>query len=115
MIYHIFLLIGILLSVTGQLLLKKGMNRYKKFRINDFPKLIKNQTVMMGIIAYGASVPLWLLVLKQLDLSYAFPMVSLNYFFIALFSKWIFKEHISKKRWLSIATIVFGVILVSLS
>ncbi len=115
MIYQILLLLDVLLTVIGQLLLKKGMGQYHDFRLMQILKLIRNKAVIIGIIAYATSLLLWLIVLSKLELSYAYPMISLNYFFIALFSKLIFKEHVSKKRWLSIFVIVLGVILVSLS
>ncbi len=115
MIYQLLLLMGILLTVTGQLLLKKGMLKHNNFRVADLPKLLGNQPVIIGVMLYGTSLLLWLVVLSKLELSYAFPMFSLNYFFIALFSKWAFNEKVSKKRWLSIFTIILGVITVSLS
>lgn len=115
MIYHILLLTGILLTVIGQLLLKKGMNTYPDFGIKDSIKLIKDFPIIIGMVFYGISLMLWLVTISKLELSYAYPIVSLNYFFIALFSKWAFKEHISKRRWLSIFTIIMGVILISMS
>lgn len=116
MAYKILLLIpGIILVITGQILLKKGMARYKTFSMKDLPEITKNGTIILGIAAYGISLLLWLVVLSKLELSYAYPIVSLNYFFIALSSKIIFKEKISKRRWASILVIVLGVITVSLS
>ena len=115
MIYHIYLLISIILTIAGQLMLKRGMCRYEHFRAADFPKLIKNRSVILGLTSYGASLVMWILALSNLELSYAYSLVSLNYFFIALASKIFFKEKISKKRWLSILTIILGVIIVSLS
>ncbi len=115
MIYQILLLVNILLTVIGQLLLKDGMNRYAKFGVRELPKLLANIPVILGITLYGTSLLLWLVIISKLELSYAYPMISLNYFFITLSSKIFFKEHVSRKRWISIAVIVLGVILVSLS
>lgn len=115
MIYHLLLLTGILLTMIGQLFLKKGMRRYEHFSVKELPQLIKNKAIIIGLASYGTSMILWLIVLSKLDLSYAYPLVSLDYFFIALASKWVFHERITKRRWLSISIIVAGVILVSLS
>ncbi|MFH0752692.1 MAG: EamA family transporter [archaeon] len=115
MIYHILLGFNLALIVLGQLFLKKGMGRYSNFGFKDLPKLITNYTVILGLVFYGFALTLWLVVLTGLDLSYALPIESSNYLLIALSSKFLFKEKVSKKRWLSIFTIILGVILVALS
>ena len=120
-LYTFLLLIGIFLGVIAQLSLKYGMNQVKieSFRalklFDLFRKLAFNFFIVLGFVCYGLSMLLWLVILSKLDLSYAYPMASLGYFFVALASYFIFKEKISWQRWVAIGIIIFGVVLVGLS
>lgn len=110
--------ISIFFAVSGQLFIKHGMNKLGKLyltrdTINTIIKIATNKFVIIGFASYGISVPIWLVVLNKLDLSLAYPLVSSSYILIALFSKAFFKERISKLRWLSMAIIIIGVILLS--
>ncbi len=71
--------------------------------------------VMLGMLCYGIGTAVWVVVLSKLELSYAYPFISLSYVLVALASYVVFKEKISKMRWLSIVIIMLGVSLVSLS
>ena len=114
MIYLLLLAVSIVFTVAGQLMLKRGVNG-QHLTLMTLRLFIFNPFVILGFLSYGASLLLWLVVISKLELSYAYPLVSSNYFFITLLSKVFFKEHVSKKRWLSISIIILGVILVSLS
>jgi multidrug transporter EmrE-like cation transporter len=54
-------------------------------------------------------------VLSRIDLSMAYPLVSIAYIVTAIFSYFIFKENITLIRWIGIITICLGVFLVSRS
>lgn len=111
-IYKALLLPGIIMGVVAQLLLKYGVSKYGKQGVF---RMIFNLPVLLGFSLYGLSMLIWLVVISELDLSYAYPMVSSGYFFVALSSKFIFKEKVSWQRWLSIFVIVLGVALVGMS
>lgn len=122
--YFILFFIGLLVGLTGQLLLKRGMTRigevtlFSKGLKNLFRtvwQMFTNKFVIAGVFLFSCSTLLWMVILSGLELSYIYPMVSLNYVFTALASRMIFKEKITKARWLSIAVIILGVALVSLS
>jgi drug/metabolite transporter (DMT)-like permease len=57
----------------------------------------------------------WLVVLSRLELSLVYPMVSVAYILVALFSWFFFKENVNLVRWLGILVIVMGVFLISRS
>ena len=120
-LYKILLVVSILVSVIAQFSLKYGMKKAniqsftQEHPIEIFRRMFINFFVAMGFFFYGISLLLWLVILSGLDLSYAYPMVSLSYFFVAFGSRVIFKERVSMGRWLSIFVIVFGVVLVSIS
>ena len=116
-----FLVLSFSGGIAGQLLLKNGMNKVGKISLleeNIFKniwKMFTNLSVTIGTIIFGFSIVLWLFALSGLDLSYAYPLVSINYVVIALLSKMFFKEKINLMRWVSIFIICFGVVLVSIT
>ena len=108
------LLIGILIGVVGQLLLKHGMSRQPGFRLGDFAILAHNLPVVSGCCCYGLSTVLYLSVLARLELSLAYPTVSIGYVLVIIMSRVIFKESVSPTRWFAAGIICFGVVLVGL-
>lgn len=120
-LYIVAMIFSLLLSVAGMLLLKKGMIKVGQVSllnsniIKTVFRMLTNFYVIIGGFVYVASLGLWLVVLSKLDVSYAYPIVSINYVIIAVASKFFFKEKVSRLRWFSIFIICLGVILVSLS
>lgn len=118
---YLILLSSIALAAIGQLALKHGMNKVGHVKIKlktllkTVIKMYTNISVILGTIAFGFSTILWLIVLSKLELSYAYPLVSINYVIVAFASSIFFKEKVSFKRWLSIIIICIGVVLVSTS
>lgn len=111
-------LVSIVFSVTGQLLIKHGMNKTGKLyltkdTINTIKKIITSKFVIFGFLSYVISAFIWLIVLNKLDLSVAYPLVSSSYILIAVSSKLLFKEKIPKLRWLAMVIIMMGVILLA--
>ena len=117
------LLAGIALSVTGELLLKYGMDQYReRHGVLDLapatlvPTLFRVFTqlpVLLGFVfVFGASI-FWLAVLSRVDLSYAYPMLAFGYVVTALLARVLFGEAISPTRWAGIVVICIGVVLVS--
>ncbi len=108
------LLIAILLGVVGQLLLKRGMSQHPDFQVAQLLTLIGDPFVIGGFASYGFSTLLYFKVLASLDLSLAYPTVSLSYVLVILASKMLFKEQVSIARWLAVIVICIGVGLVGL-
>lgn len=111
---YLLLIIAISLGVVGQLLLKTGMNRHPSFRVQDALALALDPYVVGGFGAYGVSVLLYLRVLATLPLSIAYPFVSLGYVLVILLSRMIFKEYVSRERWIAAGVICLGVVIVGL-
>ncbi|WP_138205751.1 SMR family transporter [Haloimpatiens lingqiaonensis] len=114
------ILTSVFLGALGQILVKVGApNLQLNFSgINIFYSILgilKNLPVMMGIISYGVSFLLWIKVLSKVELSYAYPMVSLGYVLVMIFSYFIFKENITLPRILGTALIIVGVIFIARS
>ena len=106
------LLVAIMIGVVGQLLLKHGMSRQPGFRFGEIGVLTRNLPVLGGFGCYGLSTVLYLSVLARLELSLAYPTVSLGYVLVIILSKVLFKEPVSLSRWMAAGIICIGVVLV---
>jgi multidrug transporter EmrE-like cation transporter len=116
---YIILSISILLAVTGQLLMKKGMMAFGTFPVSKLLQniipMFMNPYVFFGFACFGLSSIFWLVVLSRFPISLVYPMVSIAYVLVAFASLIFFKEQVTLVRWLGIATIIAGVILISRS
>lgn len=116
----ILILVSVFLGAIGQVLVKYGassleLNFTGKYLITSIISILKNAPVMCGIISYGVSFLLWIKVLSKVELSYAYPMVSIGYILVMFFSYFLFKENISIIRILGVILIISGVVLVARS
>ncbi len=117
----LLLLITVGLNVAGQLLMKQGMSQVGAIHGNlaviaeSVLRAFLNPYVIGGVGAYGLSSIFWLILLSRVDLSYAYPALSLGYVLITLVSAFLLGEDVSNMRWLSVAVICVGVILLSRS
>lgn len=107
----------IILNVCGHVLLKAGMNKIGVISplgfFNQFSKIISTPFVFLGLIAYVASVAMYMVVLSRTNLSYAYPVLNSTAFvLIVLFSWQIFREPFSTFKWIGIALIFVGVLLI---
>jgi multidrug transporter EmrE-like cation transporter len=115
--YILLILSGVLLNAFAQLLLKKGMLGIGYFEIqlqNLFPvikKVAANAYILSGLGAYVVSVAIWLLVLARVEVSYAYPFLSVGYVVVTLMGYFLFQETLSWIRVIGISTIILGVIL----
>lgn len=115
------LLLGIMLNATAQMLLKVGMERigYFEFTVkNILPIGIQaamNPYIVLGLSCYVLSVGAWLMGLSRVDVSIAYPMLSLGYVVTALAAYFILNENLSLSRMMGILVILIGVYLVARS
>lgn len=112
----VVLLASICFAVLGQVSFKRGMNRVGRIELRSvldwrsglFP-------IVTGFVAYGTSMALWLYTLSRVELSYAFPFVSLSYVAIMLVARLGLGEPVDRHRVIGSVLIVTGVVLVSLT
>ena len=112
---YVLLIVAILFGVAGQLLLKYGMSQRPEFQVKELLSLVTNLPVLAGFMTYGISTLLYFKVLVSLDLSLAYPTVSLGYVLVVLLSKIFFNEPVSKARWAAVFVICLGVALVGVA
>lgn len=105
-----------LLVVSGQMLMKQGMTKIGSFSSMPFSsflvKTFLSPLIVAGISFYVVSTVLWLMLLSRVNLSIAYPGVSLGYILI-LFVSWFFlKETISVYQIVGIFLIIAGIYLI---
>ncbi len=121
MMVFMLILLGVLLNAAAQLLLKSGMNQigHFDFSMNNLVpigfKVMGNAPIISGLTMYVFSVVVWLLVLSRVQVSYAYPMLSIGYVVNALAAYYLFDEPLSSMRVLGIFVIIAGVYLVAKS
>ncbi|NDY42941.1 EamA family transporter [Dissulfurirhabdus thermomarina] len=119
--YLPLILAGVLLNALAQLALKQGMRVVGPFafRLEGLAGLCLevalNPYVLAGLACYVVSVVVWLMVLSRVDVSYAYPLLSVGYIVTALAGKAFFGEALGPVRWAGILVICLGVYLVTRS
>ncbi len=113
------ILFGVLLNACAQLLLKAGVNNvtaaigtFDYSVANIWPvglRLATQLPIIGGLCCYVISVVVWILGLSRVDVSIAYPMLSLGYVLNALGAWWLFGEALSPQRLLGIGIIIVGV------
>lgn len=122
-IFFIIFLITLtsLCDTISQLFLKSSINSLDlhinsvKKAIGLILKLIRIPRVWLGFLFSFLSLVMWLFVLSRADLNLAFSLDSMHYIFIAFGSVIFLREKIGTMRWFGIASIMLGIVLVSIS
>jgi len=121
MMIFILILVGVLLNAGAQLLLKAGMGQIGHFEFsaaNVVPigiKVMANPPIVSGLALYVISVGVWLMVLSRVQVSFAYPMLSIGYVVNAVAANYLFGEPLTSMRILGIFIIIAGVYLVAQS
>lgn len=114
-------LTGVLLNAAAQLLLKAGTNQLGviSFTRDNFLPLgwqIGTQPhIFGGLSCYAVSVVVWIMALSRVEVSIAYPMLSIGYVVNAIAAWWLFGEAVSLTRLLGIGVIIVGVYIVARS
>ena len=112
---------GVLLNAAAQLLLKAGTNRVGTFAFsleNAMPvgwKLATEPHIVGGLACYVVSVVVWIMALSRVEVSIAYPMLSVGYVVNALAAWYLFGEAVSATRLVGIGIIILGVYIVARS
>lgn len=112
---HLSLLGTILLTVYGQLVFKWQVDLAGPFppgwgdRFSFILRLMLNPWVISTYVAVALAGFLWMAAIMKLDLSYAYPFVSLTFAFVLFFSGVLFNEPITWPKIAGVALIILGV------
>lgn len=115
------ILVSVALAAVAQLTLKAGMNtvndelapRTFSFDGPSLRALVVQPFVWGGLLLFGISALVWLLVLSRASLSFAYPFASMTYVMILLFDQFVLDDRVPALRWGGVACIAVGIFLVS--
>jgi multidrug transporter EmrE-like cation transporter len=116
-----FILTGVCLNAIAQLLLKAGTNAVGVIHLdagNWFSTGIKLATqlpIIGGLTCYVVSVVVWIIALSRVDVTIAYPLLSIGYIINALGAWYFLGEPLSTPRLLAIGVIIIGVVLLTRS
>ena len=105
-----FILVGVLLNATAQLLLKAGTNAMPLGL-----RLAVEPHILAGLACYVVSVVVWVVALSRVPVSIAYPMLSIGYVVNALAAWYLLGEAVTPMRLVGIGIIVLGVFIVARS
>lgn len=114
------ILVNIVLGSIGQISLRFGASRLGDLRTGHgiFDSLLMalrgifTPYVFLGLSLYAISAVIWILVLNQVRLSFAYPMISFSYVFVVLLSALILHEKIPPVTIIGLVFICLGVSLI---
>ena len=114
------ILISVLIAGVAQVTLKVGVNRVTdahggtlQLSAGSLKELLTSWVVWAGLVLFAFSAVTWLFALSRVSLSYAYPFAALGYVLIVAFSIFVLHEHVPPLRWLGVACIVVGIVLVA--
>ncbi len=112
---------GVLLNAIAQLALKASVHETGVIGLDagslwsSAHTLAANAWLWLGLICYAVSVVVWLLALSRVDVSIAYPMLSIGYVVNAIGAWQLFGESLGQGRLLGIGIIIIGVFVLARS
>ena len=117
---NILMILGsVLLNALAQLLIRKGMLQIGSVGVGNIVEniipMISNLWLWGAMLSYAVSILMWMSVLSKVEVSYAYPFLSVWYIVAAVAGYALFNENLSVTRIAGIVVICIGVILISRS
>jgi len=114
---ELLLLLAVVLTTAGQLFQKLGADRGlgEARGASQILAVLFSWQILAAVACLVAGTLLWLVVLYRMDVSRAFPFLSLGYVLVLLVSRLVLRETIPTARWLGVGLIAAGIALVAQS
>ena len=97
---------SIVLSSCAQISLKHGLNMQKTKTPSSAARF--SPWLLAWLIAFAVATYLWIVALKGLDLSYAYPLLALGYVLVTALAAAFLHEKVSRTQWIAVAIIATG-------
>ena len=100
----VLLIVGsVILNTLGQMLLKSGSGQG-----------MVNLTLFLGLVAYAISTVSYILILKRLNVSVAYPLVfGLTIIATTLAGANVLKESVTMQQWMGVGLVISGICAIS--
>jgi drug/metabolite transporter (DMT)-like permease len=117
----VLILFTVVTNAAAQIMLKKGMTAIGALTlsadkmVSTVFQVVFQPFVFLGLCTFVVSMASHLVVLSRVQLSFAYPFLSLAYVIVAVYAYFIFGEDVGALRIAGIAAICLGTVLISLS
>ena len=118
MFKFIIIILSVILNAAAQLFLKKGSevlnepNAYENI-FSLLAKIFFNSSIVSGLTCYAISILLWIYALSKVDVSVAYPMISIGFIVNVLAAWYLFSEPLGLFKLIGIFFIIVGVLFIS--
>jgi undecaprenyl phosphate-alpha-L-ara4N flippase subunit ArnE len=103
---------SIVLGSCAQVFLRRGVAQRLGPATGSYLLLLRSPWVWAWAACFIIATGLWMIAISSMQVSYAFPLLSIGYLVVAVLSMAFLKERIPAPRWLAIAVITLGVALI---
>ena len=117
---YVLLFLLVLLGSGGNTILSKGMKdagdvdlSHWASLLSDAARVLTSGTIWLGIVMMLGFMVCHMLVLSMADYSYVMPFSAIAYAIVPLLGYLFLHEHVSAARWVGIALIFLGVLLIN--
>lgn len=115
----LLILISVLLNCAAQLCIRKGMLIVGEIGmtglVQNLGNMLTNLWLWAAMFCYAISILMWMAVLSKVEVSFAYPFLSVGYVVAALVGYYFFGESLTLTRIAGIIIICIGVYLISRS
>jgi multidrug transporter EmrE-like cation transporter len=115
--FFVFLvaIFSVILNAGAQLAIKWGVSgRSGHFSSEGtvvfVVSILTNPGILIGLSLYVISVGIWMYVLSKIDVSVAYPLLSIGYVINVFMAAFLFNEPLSLNKIIGIGLIIFGVV-----
>jgi multidrug transporter EmrE-like cation transporter len=112
--------VGVLLNSGAQLMLKAGAKTLQAMSLGSASSVLNaamgaatQPWIVAGLCCYFISAGLWVIALTRVDVTVAYPLLSMGYVIAAVLAWQIFGEALTPGRIAGIAIILVGVVVLS--
>ncbi|MCD8182038.1 MAG: SMR family transporter [Bacteroides sp.] len=115
----LLILISVLLNCAAQLCIRKGMLLVGEVGmsglVHNIGGMLMNLWLWAAMFCYAVSILMWMAVLSKVEVSFAYPFLSIGYVVAAVVGYYFFGESLTLTRIMGILVICIGVYLISRS
>ena len=117
----LLILSSVILNAFAQLFIRQGMLKLGKISMtidqlwHMILQSITNLYIWAGMMSYAISILLWMVVLSKVNVSLAYPFLSIGYIVTTIIAYFAFGEPITVQKVMGIAIICLGVIVLTYS
>ena len=114
----VYVLISVCFNVLGQYSMKQGMRKFGEVTFDNnilltVGKMFLLPNVIIGLSFYAISTVFWLIALSKIELSVAYPMLSIGYILLMILSYFLLNESITLYKVIGTLLVVVGITLIS--